>query len=48
MDHRVSPERMLADLPVIRDHEWRIAGRDLVLIAIGTLIVAEILEDVFE
>jgi len=42
------PERMLADLPVIRDHEWRIAGRDLVLIAIGTLIVAEILQDVFE
>jgi hypothetical protein len=39
---------MLAGLPEIPDHEWRIAGRDLILIAIGTLIVVEILEDVFD
>jgi len=42
------PGRMLADLPVISGHEWRITGRDLVLIAIGTMVVVEILEDVFE
>jgi hypothetical protein len=42
------PRRMLAGLPEIPDHEWRIAGRDLILIAIGTLIVVEILEDVFD
>ncbi|MCB1669694.1 MAG: anti-virulence regulator CigR family protein [Gammaproteobacteria bacterium] len=42
------PGRMLADLPVVPDHEWRIAGRDLVLIALGTLVVVEILQNVFE
>jgi len=42
------PGRLLNDLPRIPDHEWRIAGRDLILIAIGTLIVVEILEDVFD
>jgi len=41
------PRRMLGGLPEIPDHEWRVAGRDLILIAIGTLIVVEILEDVF-
>ena len=41
------PGRMRTGLPEIPDHEWRIAGRDLILIAIGTLIVVEILEDVF-
>ena len=35
-------------LPVIDGHEWRISGTDLVLIALGTLLVVEILEDVFE
>jgi len=44
---RFVPERMLAGLPRYPDREWRIAGRDLVLIAIGTLVVLEILEDVF-
>jgi len=42
------PRSLLADLPVILDHEWRIAGRDLILIALGTLVVMEILEDVFD
>ncbi len=42
------PGPMLGDLPEIPGHEWRIAGRDLILIVIGTLIVAEILEDVFD
>lgn len=42
------PGIMLTGLPVYPDMEWRIAGRDLVLIAIGTLIIVEILSDVFE
>ena len=42
------PQRMLAGLPEFPDQEWRIAGRDLILIAIGTLIVVDILEDVFD
>lgn len=42
------PQGMLAGLPRIPDHEWRIAGRDLILIAIGTAIVVDILRDVFE
>lgn len=41
------PQGMLSSLPDIANHEWRIAGRDLVLIAIGTLIVVDILNDVF-
>ena len=42
------PGSMLGSLPVIEGHEWGISGTDLVLIAIGTLVVVEILEDVFE
>ena len=42
------PNRMRVELPVVAGHEWRIAGRDLILIALGTLVVMEILEDVFE
>ena len=42
------PQNMLARLPDIADHEWQVTGRDLVLIAIGTLIVVDILEDVFD
>jgi hypothetical protein len=42
------PQGMLADLPVVAGHEWRITGTDLVLIALGTLVVIEVLEDVFE
>ena len=45
---QIVPLRMLGDLPVIPDHQWHIAGRDLLLIAMGTLVVVEILEDVFE
>ena len=45
---QVVPGRMRVDLPVVSGHEWRIAGSDLILIALGTLVVVEILEDVFE
>lgn len=41
------PDGMVRGLPVVQGHEWRVAGTDLVLVALGTLIVAEILQDVF-
>ena len=41
------PESMLVRLPRLPDYEWHIAGKDLVLIAVGTLIVADIIFDVF-
>jgi|GEM_PF-3397892 hypothetical protein len=45
---RYVPDSMLRSLPVRDGHEWRIAGRDLLLVALGTLLVVEVLEDVFE
>lgn len=42
------PGGMLNSLPNVEGHEWQISGRDLVLIALGTLIVVEVLQDVFE
>lgn len=41
------PSNMLGEMPAVSGHEWRVAGRDLILVAIGTLIVVEILNDVF-
>ena len=48
ISRQVMPDAVLVELPRHPGHEWRIAGRDLVLIAIGTLIVVDILNDVFE
>ncbi len=45
---RAMPEALLAGLPSYPNHDWRIAGKDLVLIALGTLLVVDILNDVFE
>ena len=42
------PASMLNSLPQVDGHEWQISGRDLVLIAVGTLIVVEVLRNVFE
>jgi hypothetical protein len=42
------PGGMLNSLPRIEGHEWQISGRDLLLVAIGTLIVVEVLQNVFE
>ena len=44
---RALPDAMMRSLPAIQGHEWRVAGTDLVLVAIGTLVVAEILDEVF-
>lgn len=45
---RAVPSPLLRELPVIEGHEWRISGTDLVLVALGTLVVVEILEGIFE
>ncbi len=45
---KMVPSDMLVRLPVHPGYEWRIAGRDLILVAVGTLIIADILHDVFD
>lgn len=42
------PQSMLAGLPVYPEHEWRIAGDDLILVALGTQLVVQLLNDVFQ
>lgn len=44
---KLVPDQMIAQLPRYDGYEWRVAGTDLILVAIGTLVVAEILNDVF-
>lgn len=39
---------VLRQLPTYAGYEWRIYGSDLVLVAVATAIVAEVLFDVFE
>jgi len=41
------PGAMLRQLPVHPGYEWRVAGSDLILVAIGTAIVADVLRNVF-
>ncbi len=45
---KVVPAPMLRQLPVYPGYEWRICGKDLVLVSVSTNIVAEILFGVFE
>jgi hypothetical protein len=45
---RMVPSSMLGQLPVIDAHEWQISGTDLVLVEMGTMLVVELLADVFE
>ncbi|EHK65357.1 hypothetical protein KYC_15707 [Achromobacter arsenitoxydans SY8] len=42
------PATMLARLPVYPGYEWRVAGTDLVLVAIATAVVADVLLGVFD
>ncbi len=42
------PAPLLAQLPAYPGYEWLISGADLVLVAIGTAIVAEVLSGVFQ
>ncbi len=45
---KMAPSGMLYHLPVHPGYEWRIMGRDLVLVAIATAVIADILSDVFD
>jgi hypothetical protein len=42
------PGSMLGRLPRYDGYEWRIAGTDLILIAVATAVVADVLYDVFD
>lgn len=44
---KAAPSAMLGRLPHHPGYEWRTAGTDLVLVQIGTAIVADVLRDVF-
>ncbi|MFJ1300936.1 anti-virulence regulator CigR family protein [Pseudomonadota bacterium AL_CKDN230030165-1A_HGKHYDSX7] len=44
---KMVPAGMLAHLPVYPGYEWRIAGSDLILVAIAGGIIADVLFDVF-
>lgn len=42
-----APSAMLGRLPQHAGYEWQVAGTDLVLVQIGTAIIADVLTDVF-
>lgn len=42
------PRHFESRLPVYDGYEWRMSGRDLVLMAISTAVVVKVIEDVFE
>ncbi|QSI78422.1 MULTISPECIES: anti-virulence regulator CigR family protein [Niveibacterium] len=44
---KAAPAPMIARLPKHPGYEWQVCGTDLVLVAIGTAIVADVLMDVF-
>jgi len=44
---QMAPAPMIARLPKHPGYEWHVCGTDLVLVAIGTAIVADVLMDVF-
>ena len=42
------PPQMNSALPVVVGHVWQIVGQDLLLVEAGTLLVVEILNNIFE
>lgn len=42
------PNNMLNQLPYYQGYEWKIVGNDLVLVAIGTSIIAAVINHVFD
>jgi hypothetical protein len=48
INRRLVPGNMRGQLPQVDGHEWRIAGKDLILVALATAVVVEIFRDVFE
>lgn len=45
---QVAPAGMVRQLPQYPGYEWQVCGSDLVLVAVGTLIVAAVLNAVFD
>lgn len=45
---KMVPGGMLTRLPVHPGYEWRIAGRDLVLVSTATSVIADVLKGVFD
>ncbi|MGL5387626.1 MAG: anti-virulence regulator CigR family protein [Serratia sp. (in: enterobacteria)] len=45
---KMVPASMLGQLPSYPGYEWRIAGNDLVLVALSTAIVASVINGVFD
>jgi hypothetical protein len=45
---KAAPAALLRQLPQRPGYEWQVCGTDLVLVAVGTLIVAEVLKSVFD
>ncbi len=44
---KMVPGGMLGRLPVHPGYEWKVLGADLVLVAVGSSIIADVLHDVF-
>lgn len=44
---KAAPPGMINRLPSYPGYEWQVAGTDLLLIQVGTAIIAEVLSDVF-
>lgn len=42
------PPQMHSALPVVDGHEWQVVGQDLLLVEAGTMLVVEILNNVFQ
>lgn len=45
---KAAPPALLRQLPQRPGYEWQVCGTDLVLVAVGTLIVAEVLKSVLD
>jgi hypothetical protein len=44
---KAPPSALLGRLPRHPGYEWQMAGTDLILVQIGTAIIADVLKDVF-
>jgi hypothetical protein len=44
---KVAPSSMLSRLPRHAGYDWQVAGTDLILVQLGTAIIADVLKDVF-
>lgn len=45
---KLGPGPLLNQLPVHPGYEWQVAGSDLILVAVGTMLIADILKNVFQ